>query len=141
MRVSNAFYVPGEQRAEKVNDLFGTIARRYDLINDLQSFGLHRRWKRRVVDLAAVTPGARALDLCCGTGDLALALARRGASVTGLDFSAPMLAVAARRRRGPPPSSARATRCKSPFPTIPLISSPWGMGCGTSPTGKRGWPR
>jgi len=47
--VSNVFYVPGEQRAAKVGDLFATIARRYDLLNDLQSFGLHRWWKRRVV--------------------------------------------------------------------------------------------
>jgi demethylmenaquinone methyltransferase / 2-methoxy-6-polyprenyl-1,4-benzoquinol methylase len=47
--VSNVFYAPGEQRAAKVNDLFAAIARRYDLLNDLQSFGLHRRWKRRVV--------------------------------------------------------------------------------------------
>ena len=76
-RVSNVFYAPGEQRAAKVGDLFAAIARRYDLLNDLQSFGLHRRWKRRVVELAAVRPGKRALDLCCGTGDIALALARR----------------------------------------------------------------
>ena len=95
--MSNAFYAPGEARAAKVNDLFARIARRYDLINDLQSFGLHRRWKRQVVDLARVTPGARALDLCCGTGDLAFALAQRGADVTGLDFSAQMLEVAAKR--------------------------------------------
>jgi ubiquinone/menaquinone biosynthesis C-methylase UbiE len=82
--VSNIFHAPGEQRAAKVNDLFAAIARRYDLLNDVQSFGLHRRWKRRVIELAAVQPGNRALDLCCGTGDLALALARRGAEVTGL---------------------------------------------------------
>src|ERR1035437_4429484 len=74
-RSSNVFYAPGEQRAAKVNDLFAAIARRYDLLNDLQSFGLHRRWKRRVVELAAVQPGNRALDLCCGTGDIAFALA------------------------------------------------------------------
>ena len=55
--MSNTFYVPGEQRAAKVNDLFASIAGRYDLINDLQSFGLHRGWKRRVVTLARVTPG------------------------------------------------------------------------------------
>jgi demethylmenaquinone methyltransferase/2-methoxy-6-polyprenyl-1,4-benzoquinol methylase len=97
--VSNVFYVSGEQRAAKVNDLFAAIARHYDLLNDLQSFGLHRRWKRRVVELAAVKPGDRALDLCCGTGDLALALAQRGAEVTGLDFSNGMLAVAEIRRR------------------------------------------
>src|SRR5208283_3033345 len=74
-------------------------ARRYDLLNDLQSFGLHRRWKRRVVEFAAVQSGNRALDLCCGTGDLALALARRGAEVTGLDFSPAMLEIAETRRR------------------------------------------
>ena len=96
--MSNIFYVPGEQRAARVNDLFAAIARRYDLLNDLQSFGLHRRWKRRVVELAAVKPGDRALDLCCGTGDLALALAKRGAEVIGLDFSGAMLAIAEQRR-------------------------------------------
>jgi demethylmenaquinone methyltransferase/2-methoxy-6-polyprenyl-1,4-benzoquinol methylase len=97
--VSNAFYDAGRQRAAKVNDLFATIARRYDLINDLQSFGLHRLWKRRVVQLARIKPGGRALDLCCGTGDIALALAQQGAATTGLDFSQPMLEVAALRQR------------------------------------------
>jgi demethylmenaquinone methyltransferase/2-methoxy-6-polyprenyl-1,4-benzoquinol methylase len=97
--VSNVFYAPGETRAAKVNDLFARIARHYDLINDLQSFGLHRTWKRRVSELAKVSPGARALDLCCGTGDLAFALAQRGADVTGLDFSPQMLEVAAARQR------------------------------------------
>ena len=97
--MSNVFYVPGEQRAAKVNDLFATIARRYDLINDLQSFGLHRRWKRRVAELAAVKPGQCALDLCCGTGDLALTLAQLGAEATGLDFSSQMLEVAETRRQ------------------------------------------
>jgi demethylmenaquinone methyltransferase/2-methoxy-6-polyprenyl-1,4-benzoquinol methylase len=96
--VSNTFYVPGELRAAKVNDLFATIARRYDLINDLQSFGLHRLWKRRVIQLAKVQSGNRALDLCCGTGDLALALAQRGAETIGLDFSEKMLSIAETRR-------------------------------------------
>jgi demethylmenaquinone methyltransferase/2-methoxy-6-polyprenyl-1,4-benzoquinol methylase len=103
--MSNGFYTPGEQRAAKVNDLFAAIARRYDLLNDVQSFGLHRRWKRRVVELAAVQPGNRALDLCCGTGDLALALARRGAAVTGLDFSPAMLDVAESRNKTPDPKT------------------------------------
>ena len=97
-RMANQFYSPGEQRAAKVSDLFAAIASRYDLINDLQSFGLHRHWKRRVVELAAVRAGDRALDLCCGTGDIAFSLAARGAAVIGLDFSAPMLAVAEQRR-------------------------------------------
>ena len=95
--MSNKFYQPGEQRAEKVNDLFATIAPRYDLINDLQSFGLHRSWKRKLIKLARVQPGDAALDLCCGTGDVSFALARAGAEVTGLDFSAQMLAVATKR--------------------------------------------
>lgn len=95
--MSNEYYVPGEQRAAKVNDLFAKIARRYDFLNDLQSFGLHRGWKRQVVKLANVTPKSHALDLCCGTGDISFALAQRGAETTGLDFSAQMLAVAAER--------------------------------------------
>jgi demethylmenaquinone methyltransferase/2-methoxy-6-polyprenyl-1,4-benzoquinol methylase len=89
--MANTFFDPGDQRAAKVRDLFARIAPRYDLINDLQSFGLHRCWKRRVVRLARPQPGQRALDLCCGTGDLALALARRGARVAALDFSEQML--------------------------------------------------
>src|SRR5689334_18158821 len=92
--MANEFFVPGTQRAARVQALFARIAPRYDLINDLQSFGLHRYWKRRVLALARPEPGQRALDLCCGTGDLALALARRGLEVVGLDFSAPMLDVA-----------------------------------------------
>jgi demethylmenaquinone methyltransferase / 2-methoxy-6-polyprenyl-1,4-benzoquinol methylase len=103
--VSNAFYAPGEQRAARVNDLFAAIAGRYDLLNDLQSFGLHRRWKHRVAELAAVQPGSRALDLCCGTGDIAFALARHGAAVTGLDFSGKMLEIAETRNKKPDPKT------------------------------------
>jgi demethylmenaquinone methyltransferase/2-methoxy-6-polyprenyl-1,4-benzoquinol methylase len=99
--MANSFYSPGEQRAAKVNDLFAAIAKRYDLINDLQSFGLHRRWKRRVAELTAVRAGDRVLDVCCGTGDLAFALVARGAIVTGLDFSEPMLEVARARSQKP----------------------------------------
>lgn len=105
--MSNVYYAPGEARAAKVNDLFARIARRYDLINDLQSFGLHRNWKRRVAELARVAPGTRALDLCCGTGDIAFALAQRGAEVTGLDFSAQMLEVAAGRQPIDPKSETQ----------------------------------
>jgi demethylmenaquinone methyltransferase/2-methoxy-6-polyprenyl-1,4-benzoquinol methylase len=92
--MANKFYAAGEDRAARVNDLFAAIARRYDLINDLQSFWLHRFWKRRLVALAHPTAGERALDVCCGTGDVAFALARRGAEVVGLDFSEAMLAMA-----------------------------------------------
>jgi len=95
--MANQFYDPGEQRAAKVNDLFAAIAPRYDFINDLQSFGLHRWWKNRLVRMANVQPGAQALDVCCGTGDIAQRLSLAGAKVTGLDFSAPMLEVARQR--------------------------------------------
>lgn len=96
--MANRFYEPGVERAAKVNDLFARIARRYDFMNDLQSFGLHRLWKGSLVRLAGPCPGARALDVCCGTGDLAFALAGCGAEVVGLDFSEPMLEVAEGRR-------------------------------------------
>lgn len=99
--MSNPFYAPGEQRAEKVHALFATIARRYDLINDVQSFGMHRRWKRRLVALANVQPGDRALDICCGTGDIAFALAAQGAEVVGVDFTEQMLAVAESKVQSP----------------------------------------
>jgi len=92
--MANTFYDPGSKRAARVSDLFAGIAPRYDLINDLQSFGLHRLWKRQLVRLAKPKAGEHALDLCCGTGDIALALARRGAEVAGLDFSGPMLDIA-----------------------------------------------
>lgn len=95
--MGTSYYDPGEQRAAKVKELFTRIAPRYDLLNDLQSLGLHRRWKQRVIALAQAAPGRPALDVCCGTGDLALALAGRGAATIGLDFSGRMLAVAAGR--------------------------------------------
>ena len=95
--MAGKFYAEGETRAARVEDLFAAVAPRYDLINDLQSFGLHRVWKRRLVRLAAVRPGEHALDVCCGTGDVTFALARKHAEATGFDFSAPMLDVARRR--------------------------------------------
>jgi demethylmenaquinone methyltransferase/2-methoxy-6-polyprenyl-1,4-benzoquinol methylase len=98
--MTNKFYRPGEERASKVADLFATIAPQYDLINDLQSLGMHRHWKKILLQMAHVKPGERALDLCCGTGDIALGLQAAGADVTGLDFSPAMLAVAERRAAG-----------------------------------------
>src|SRR5262245_47989042 len=95
--MSNKFYEEGAARAEKVQDLFAKVAPRYDLINDLQSFGLHRWWKHQLVAWAAPSAGKRALDVCCGTGDIAFALAAKGAEVTGLDFSEPMLQIAHKR--------------------------------------------
>ncbi len=83
-----------DSKAPYVRRLFDTIADRYDLITVLLSFGRDRRWKERLIGLARVERGARALDLACGTGDLAFALARRGAEVTGLDITPRMLQLA-----------------------------------------------
>jgi len=110
----NRYYESGENRAVKVGDLFATIARRYDLINDLQSFGLHRLWKQRLTHLAGPKSGERALDVCCGTGDVAFALAGRGAHVVALDFSQPMLKVAQRRGANSPVGS-RPSAASSPY--------------------------
>lgn len=107
--VRSSYYQPGPLRAEKVERLFNRIAPRYDLINDLQSFGLHRLWKRRLVFLAAARPGDQALDLCCGTGDVAFALAQNGAEVIGGDFSQAMLDVADGRLREHPTARGQAT--------------------------------
>lgn len=119
--MANQFYQPGDQRAAKVNGLFGAIAPRYDFINDLQSFGLHRRWKNRLVRMANVKPTDRALDVCCGTGDICQRLARAGAKVTGLDFSEPMLAVARQRNQhagaAQKPEFMQGDAMKLPFDT------------------------
>ena len=97
--MANSYYDGGTDRAVKVNRLFDAIAPRYDLINDLQSFGLHRLWKRSLVRLSGVRKGDRALDICCGTGDIAARLAVGGARVFALDFSRPMIEIALRKGR------------------------------------------
>jgi demethylmenaquinone methyltransferase/2-methoxy-6-polyprenyl-1,4-benzoquinol methylase len=79
----------------QVQAMFDRIARVYDLMNSVMTAGLHHRWRERAADLAAVGPGGRALDVACGTGDLAVELARRvgpAGSVVGTDFSEAMLA-------------------------------------------------
>jgi demethylmenaquinone methyltransferase / 2-methoxy-6-polyprenyl-1,4-benzoquinol methylase len=78
----------------QVRAMFDRIARVYDLMNSVMTAGMHHRWRERAADLARVGPGSRALDVATGTGDLAIELAGRGAEVTGLDFSEPMLELA-----------------------------------------------
>jgi demethylmenaquinone methyltransferase/2-methoxy-6-polyprenyl-1,4-benzoquinol methylase len=95
----NRYYAPGDERAEKVRLLFSRIARRYDRINDWMSWGMHRRWKRRLVEAISPRPGLKVLDLCCGTGDVARAMASspRGEGaiqVVGVDFTPEMLDIA-----------------------------------------------
>jgi demethylmenaquinone methyltransferase / 2-methoxy-6-polyprenyl-1,4-benzoquinol methylase len=80
--------------------MFDRIARVYDRMNSVMTAGMHHRWRQRAADLARVGPGARALDVATGTGDLAIELGRRGASVTGIDFAPGMLEVARRKAPG-----------------------------------------
>jgi demethylmenaquinone methyltransferase / 2-methoxy-6-polyprenyl-1,4-benzoquinol methylase len=122
-----SYYQPGEGRAAEVRKLFGSIASRYDLINDLQSFGLHRVWKRRVIQLAGPKPGERALDICCGTGDIAGGLAQRGTMVVGLDFSAEMLGVAARKRARPIWVQADAQQIPFPDAYFDIVTVGYGL--------------
>jgi len=87
--------VKARDKARHVRDVFDSVADRYDLMNDLMSGGLHRWWKRFTVDQAGLRPGHAALDLAGGSGDLALAFARRvGRSgyVILADINAAMLA-------------------------------------------------
>lgn len=90
---------------ERVRQLFDRIAPRYDQLNDLLSLGQHRLWKRQTLAMLQPRPGERWLDLCCGTGDLALLLAERvrpGGRVLGLDAAAAPLAVARSRAAARP---------------------------------------
>lgn len=97
--MGNLYYRPGAQRAGQVQSLFASIAGRYDLVNDLQSLGWHRIWKQRLVRRLKLHPGQTALDVCCGTGDVAFRMRKTGACVVGVDFSLPMLRVALDRSR------------------------------------------
>ena len=92
--------VPVEDKAQRVSSVFSSVAENYDLMNDLMSLGVHRLWKRFVIDLAGIRQGQRVLDLAGGTGDLTKQLLKRvgeSGSVTLADISAPMLDVGRRR--------------------------------------------
>jgi demethylmenaquinone methyltransferase/2-methoxy-6-polyprenyl-1,4-benzoquinol methylase len=83
-----------------VQAMFDRIASVYDLMNSVMTAGMHQRWRERTADLARVGPGSRALDVATGTGDLAIALADRGADVVGVDFAEKMLEIARRKAPG-----------------------------------------
>jgi demethylmenaquinone methyltransferase / 2-methoxy-6-polyprenyl-1,4-benzoquinol methylase len=90
----------GTLPSEGVRSMFDRIAPVYDLMNRLMTAGLDQRWRRLTVR-AAVRPGDRVLDACCGTGDLAVAALQAGADeVVGLDFSERMLERARRKEPG-----------------------------------------
>jgi demethylmenaquinone methyltransferase / 2-methoxy-6-polyprenyl-1,4-benzoquinol methylase len=83
-------YESGQLAPDAVRRMFDRIAPVYDAMNRTMTAGLDRRW-RRISAEAVVRPGDSVLDACCGTGDLAIACARAGGRVTGLDFSVQML--------------------------------------------------
>jgi demethylmenaquinone methyltransferase/2-methoxy-6-polyprenyl-1,4-benzoquinol methylase len=96
-----------EQFAGQVNSMFDRISGVYDRMNRVMTAGLDRTWRARAAERSRLTPGQKALDLCCGTGDLALELATRvgpEGEVIGADFSRPMLDLA--REKATPPGSA-----------------------------------
>ena len=98
MRLREAIATP-EGKRRYVRRLFATIADRYDLITRLLSYGQDARWKRRLLELAAIGPEDRALDLACGTGDLTVHV--------GLDLTWRMLEIAANRPGGQRPPASR----------------------------------
>ena len=89
--------VSPEEKTRRVGAVFSSVARRYDLMNDLMSGGMHRLWKDRFVNRVKPRTGEAMLDMAGGTGDVAFRMARRGARVTVADINADMLAVGEQR--------------------------------------------
>ena len=94
--------VSPDEKTRRVGKVFSSVARRYDLMNDLMSGGMHRLWKDRFVHRVKPRPGEQILDMAGGTGDVAFRMAARGARVTVADINADMLEVGKERakRRG-----------------------------------------
>jgi len=89
--------VSPEEKTRRVGEVFSSVARRYDVMNDLMSGGMHRLWKDRFVNRVKPRPGEAILDMAGGTGDVAFRMARRGALVTVADINADMLGVGRQR--------------------------------------------
>jgi len=91
--------VSPEEKTRRVGKVFSSVARRYDLMNDLMSGGMHRLWKDRFVSRVKPRPGEEILDMAGGTGDVAFRMALRGAHVTVADINADMLEVGRKRAK------------------------------------------
>jgi demethylmenaquinone methyltransferase/2-methoxy-6-polyprenyl-1,4-benzoquinol methylase len=130
MSLDDAFSSPQSKR-QYVRRLFATIADRYDLITRVLSYGQDARWKARLVAMAKVTSGERALDLACGTGDIAFALRERGARVTGLDITHRMLQIARGRAGSTPPGVGFVTADMTNLPcrsaSFDLVTTGYGL--------------
>jgi demethylmenaquinone methyltransferase/2-methoxy-6-polyprenyl-1,4-benzoquinol methylase len=116
-----------EGKRRYVRTLFATIADRYDFITIALSYGQDRRWKRRLVHLADPSAGIHALDLATGTGDIAFALAARGASVAGLDLTPRMIELA--RAKGDGPRFLVGDMLALPFPaaSFDIVTTGYGL--------------
>ena len=134
MQLDDAFATPQSKR-QYVRRLFATIADRYDLITAVLSYGQDARWKATLVALANVQPGDRALDLACGTGDIAFAVAAKGARTIGLDITHRMLQLARRRAGSAVASSGRTldfvagdmTSLPLPAASFDLVTTGYGL--------------
>ncbi len=91
--------VSPDEKTRRVGQVFSSVARRYDVMNDLMSGGMHRLWKDRFAARVKPRPGEEILDMAGGTGDVAFRMARRGARVTVADINADMLEVGKERAR------------------------------------------
>ena len=91
--------VSPEEKTRRVGSVFTSVARNYDVMNDLMSGGMHRLWKNRFVAKIKPRPGEAILDMAGGTGDIAFRMAARGALVTVSDINADMLAVCMERAK------------------------------------------
>jgi len=89
--------VSPEEKTRRVGQVFSSVARRYDVMNDLMSGGMHRLWKDRFVNRVKPRTGEEILDMAGGTGDVAFRMVRRGARVTVADINADMLDVGKER--------------------------------------------
>ena len=134
MRLGDRIATPDGKR-RYVRSLFGAIADRYDFITVALSYGQDRRWKRRVVDLLESVRGVRALDVATGTGDIAFALASRGARVVGLDITPRMIALANAKIGGgaPPPAFVVGDMLALPFPSASFDVVTTGYGLRNAP--------
>ena len=114
--------VAEKDKAGKVGEVFHSVARRYDLMNDVMSAGLHRLWKHYTVDTSGVRPGQRVLDIAGGSGDLSRLFSRKVGSsgqVILTDINASMLGVGRDRMldEGLPVPAAQCDAEKLPFPS------------------------
>jgi len=126
MSLQSAFDSPERKRAYN-RALFTTIADRYDVITAVLSYGQDARWKRTLIALAQVQPGERALDLACGTGDIAFAAAAKGARVVGLDLTHRMLQLAAQKSRAAEFVTGDMTSLPFPSQTFDLVTTGYGL--------------